>query len=233
MSEPEVIHATGADENGRSATLSVERMLLSSLPPEETNCDALFLAGFPCGRARKTALSGSTGSSPSASVPRSSTSQTVARCLDSSGHSSDVATSRTRAERRPLAEAVQCEPLPFSSSCTTSSAMASAACSASWSRPSVWRSRTCLNGLNLWPRYGCCVSRSRTRYPRRASSSPVSSMSSFLTSETTSVAGSEPVDEPARGRVCRAVPRHGAPYHLAPGLHVRVPEHSAVLGARV
>lgn len=45
MSEPEVIHATGADENGRSATLSVERMLLSSLPPEETNCDALPLAG--------------------------------------------------------------------------------------------------------------------------------------------------------------------------------------------
>ena len=30
-------------------------------------------------------------------------------------------TSRTRAESRPLADAVQCEPLPFSSSCTTSS----------------------------------------------------------------------------------------------------------------
>ena len=42
MSDPDVIHATGADENGRSATLSVERMLLSSLPPEETNCEALF-----------------------------------------------------------------------------------------------------------------------------------------------------------------------------------------------
>lgn len=47
MSEPDVIHATGADENGLSATLSVERMLLSSLPPEETNYDALFLAGSP------------------------------------------------------------------------------------------------------------------------------------------------------------------------------------------
>ena len=152
MSEPEVIQATGAEENGRRATLSVERMLLSSLPPEETNCDALPLAGWPLGRARKTAFRGSDGSSPSASVPRSSTSQTVARCFDPTGHSSDMETSRTRAESRPLAEAVQCEPLPFSSSCTTSSAMASAACSASWSRPSAWRSSTCLSGLNIWPR---------------------------------------------------------------------------------
>ena len=152
MSDPDVIHATGADENGRSATLSVERMLLSSLPPEETNCEALFFAGCPLGRARKTDFNGSAGSSPSASVPRSNTSQTVARCLDSSGHSSDMETSRTRADRSPRADAVQCEPLPFSSSCTTSSAMASAACSASWFRPSAWRSSTCLSGLNLWPR---------------------------------------------------------------------------------
>lgn len=27
--------------------MSVERMLLSSLPPEETNCEALFFAGCP------------------------------------------------------------------------------------------------------------------------------------------------------------------------------------------
>ncbi len=45
MSEPEVIHATGADENGRSATLSVERMLLSSLPPEETELRRPALGG--------------------------------------------------------------------------------------------------------------------------------------------------------------------------------------------